>query len=85
MRGTFCKVLIAGVAGASACAQPQQPAPVAAQRFAVPAAESTRPPPPQGYSQEARRIADCLATYPGYDHRTDRIEVRPGVTRRCPL
>jgi hypothetical protein len=91
MRGLFCRALILCAVGASACAQ-TQPAPVtaqtpvavSAQRFAVPAVETTHL-APHGYSEEARRIADCLATYPGYDHRTDQIEVSPGVNRRCPL
>lgn len=38
-----------------------------------------------GYSARARRIADCLATYPNYDPKTDRVKVAPGVTRRCAL
>jgi hypothetical protein len=39
----------------------------------------------KGYSRQARRVADCLATYPGaYDPKTDRVRV--GVqTRRCDL
>jgi len=91
MHGLFSKAVIASAVGASACAQTpptrapaQPPAAVSAQRFAVPAVETTHL-APQGYSDEARRIADCLATYPGYDHRTDQIEVSPGVNRRCPL
>lgn len=91
MRRLFCTALIAAAAGASACAETQPepiaaraPAAVAAQRFATPAVESTHL-APHGYSEHARRIADCLSSYPGYDHRTDSIAVRPGVTRRCPL
>lgn len=39
-----------------------------------------------GYSAKARRMAACLASYPGvYDPRTDLVRVRPGVTRRCTL
>jgi hypothetical protein len=38
-----------------------------------------------GYSAQARRIADCLATHRNYDPRIDRIRVAPGVTRRCGL
>ncbi|WP_133254320.1 hypothetical protein [Phenylobacterium deserti] len=75
-------------ASTSALAQsekkPEQRRPVAvsAERFAQPAAyvESGH-----GYSERARRISDCLATYPNYNWRTDRIQVRPGVTRRCEL
>ena len=91
MRGLFCRTLITAAVGASACAETRPvpvaaraPAAVAAQRFGVSAVEATHL-APHGYSSEARRIADCLASYPGYDHRTDRVEVRPGVTRRCPL
>jgi hypothetical protein len=36
-----------------------------------------------GYSADARRRADCLATYANYDPKSDRIRVAPGVTRRC--
>jgi hypothetical protein len=39
----------------------------------------------QGYSDPSRRIVDCAASFPGYDHRTDLYEVRPGETQRCPL
>lgn len=38
-----------------------------------------------GYSAKARRMADCLASYKGYDPRLDRVVVKPGVTRPCPL
>ena len=91
MRRLFYRALIATTAAASACAEappapdaPPAPAAVSVQRFAFPAIESTHL-PPHGYSETARRAADCLASYPGYDVRTDRIEVRRGVTRRCPL
>ena len=39
----------------------------------------------QGYSARDRHIADCLASYRGYDPATDRVVLRPGVTRRCDL
>ena len=39
----------------------------------------------KGYTARERHMADCLATYPGYDPATDRIAVRPGVTRPCEL
>ncbi|HEY8616458.1 hypothetical protein [Phenylobacterium sp.] len=55
-----------------------------AQRFAQPASYQG-PVTEKGYSARQRRIADCLATYPGYDPRTDRIQVAPGVTRACVL
>lgn len=56
----------------------------AAQRFAQPASHRG-PVMSHGYSARARRIADCLATYPGYDPKSDRVVVRPGVTRPCAL
>ena len=39
----------------------------------------------KGYSLHARRVADCLATYPGaYDPKIDRVRI--GLqTRRCEL
>ena len=55
-----------------------------AQRFAQPASYRG-PVMSHGYSARVRRIADCLATYPGYDPKTDRVIVRPGVARRCDL
>ena len=91
MRGLVCQALIATAVGAAACAgtepappSARPPAAVSAQRFAVPAVEATHL-APHGYSDEARRIADCLASFPSYDYRTDRIEVGRGETRRCPL
>ena len=60
------------------------PAAVSVQRYATPAAETTGA-APTGYSADARRLADCLASYPNYDYRTDRFELSPGVTRPCPL
>ena len=61
---------------------PRRPIAVSAERFAQPAAYVERG---HGYSERVRHISDCLATYPNYDWRTDRIRVRPGVTRRCEL
>ena len=77
----------AGVGVLAACAQ-MEPAPaahppsaVSVQRYAAPATET----PQVGYSAGARRLADCLASYPNYDYRTDEYQAAPGVTRRCPL
>jgi hypothetical protein len=64
-------------------AQAQTPA-AAADRYAVATAYRT-PTPGHGYPADARRRADCLASYPGYDWRSDRIHTRGGVTRPCPL
>ena len=38
----------------------------------------------QGYSARDRHMADCLATYPGYDPAADQVTVG-GVTQPCPL
>ena len=83
-------VFAAAAATLGACAQDAggsgagPPAAVSVQRYANPAVE-TAPGAPKGYSAAARRLADCLASYPNYDVRTDRYELSPGVTRPCPL
>lgn len=94
MRPPVWSALVLSLAGPAAWAQveprtanaarppPKPPAAVSAQRYAQPAAEITSQ---KGYSAESRRAADCLASYPGYDLRTDRIQVSAGVTRPCPL
>jgi len=64
--------------------KPSPPPPPSAERNGAPTSYRT-PAPSQGYSAESRRMADCLATYPGYDPATDRVRVAPGVTRRCEL
>lgn len=61
---------------------PEQAA--AAERYGSPTAYQA-PGPGKGYSADARRRADCLASYPGYDWRTDRIQGRNGESRPCPL
>ena len=38
-----------------------------------------------GYSTSTRRIADCLASYPGYNPKTDLIWSRSGPKQRCKL
>lgn len=86
MRRLMLNVLILSAAATAAFAEPRparEPQAVSAERFAKPAAQVGYT--PHAYSEDARRIADCLATYPSYDHRTDRVEVRPGVTQRCPF
>lgn len=75
-----------------AVAGPSKPAPkapaqsqaqaVAAERYAVRASYVSGG---HGYSARARRITACLAAYPTYDWRTDRVRVRPGVTHPCEL
>ena len=70
-------------------------APRKTQKIDAPAARSAEaygvqtsyrgPPAEKGYSLRARRVADCLATYPGvYDPRTDRVRIGD-QTRRCDL
>jgi hypothetical protein len=73
--------LIVLVCAAAACAE--TPGALQAQSYGAPAAAAVGS--QHGYSDAARRHADCVASYPGYDPRTDTYEVRPGVTRRCPL
>lgn len=38
-----------------------------------------------GYSTSTRRIADCLASFPGYNPKTDMIWSRSAPKQRCPL
>ncbi len=38
-----------------------------------------------GYSSSTRRIADCLASFPGYNPKTDFIWSRSGSKQRCKL
>ncbi|RAK60456.1 hypothetical protein DJ021_11890 [Phenylobacterium hankyongense] len=92
MRQLICASLTLGVlalAAPSAGAEPlktgaRTPAAVSAERFGV-RANYVGPQVGQGYSARARHMTDCLATYPTYDPRTDRVRVRRGVTRRCGL
>lgn len=56
---------------------------VSADSRAVPAAYRG-PTVGHGYTADARRRADCLATYPSYDPRADRIRTDRGA-RRCTL
>lgn len=76
-----------GLALAASAAQAQTASPrpataVSAERFGV-RADYRSPGFGHGYGLEARRQADCLATHPSYDPKTDRVIVRPGVSRRC--
>lgn len=64
--------------------QQEQQAP-SAERYGAPTAYRA-PTPGKGYSAEARRRADCLASFPGaYDPRTDRIHAPNEAPRPCPL
>jgi len=80
---------VAAVAFAAAAAEkprpPPPPAPApAAERYGAPTSYRG-PTPGHGYSARDRHMADCLATYRDYNPVTDRVVVRPGVTRRCEL
>ena len=79
---TLTATSISAFAQSEQTAEPRRPVAVSAERFAQPAAYIQGG---HGYSERVRHISDCLATYPNYDWRTDRIKVRPGVTRRCEL
>jgi hypothetical protein len=92
-------ILIGSSAAALALAPAMQASPAAAKPIskAVPAqapsaermgtpASARAPSPGHGYSERDRRMLDCLASSGGrYDPASDRIAVRPGVTRRCEL
>lgn len=83
--GAAALLLAPGTAGAEKKRPPAKPPQAAsAERHGKPASYRSEP-IGHGYSARERRIADCLASYRGYDPVTDRIVVRPGVTRRCDL
>jgi hypothetical protein len=62
----------------------QQIAANSVDRHAIPATY-TGPQLEVGYSTSTRRIADCLASYPGYNPKTDLIWSRSGPKQRCKL
>lgn len=82
---------------AGAAPRPDPNPPASPVRGAKPAAPAARAPsaesrgvaasyqagPGHGYSPRDRRMLDCLASDPRYDPGSDRILVRPGVTRPC--
>ena len=91
MRAYASTALIAAATliAASVQAQPAVPARVqlaanAVTSYAVQAAY-TGPQLNVGYSVSARRIADCLASFPGYNPKTDMIWSRSAPKQRCPL
>jgi hypothetical protein len=93
MRQLICATLVLGSlvlaapqanAAAQGRAAAQKISAVSAERYGA-QASYRGPALEHGYSARALRIADCLATYPGYDPKSDRVTVRPGVTRRCAL
>jgi len=89
MRTLICAAAATLALVGAAAADPQQSASpqarkqaISAERYASNADYVSRG---HGYSARERRISACLAAYPTYNWRTDRIQVRPGVTRRCDL
>ena len=76
--------LAAPAASAQTMTSTKTPAAIAAERYGM-KASYTGPQLDVGYSRSARRIADCLATFPGYDPKTDLIRLRSGATRHCRL
>jgi hypothetical protein len=83
--GFAAAIALAFMAGGADADTPvaKSPQAVAAQGYGLTANYTSGP--GKGYSAQARRAADCLATYPGYDPKTDRIAVAPGVVRKCSL
>ena len=77
------------LAAASAQAAPaagrvQQMAANSVERHAI-QATYTGPQLDVGYSSSTRRIADCLASFPGYSPKTDYVWSRSGPKQRCKL
>lgn len=91
MRAILSSTLIAAAVLAAGAAQAQPAAPARVQlaalsvaSYAVQAAH-TGPQLEVGYSSSTRRIADCLASFRGYNPKTDMIWARSGAKQRCPL
>ena len=88
MRLTVLLVAGAMTLGAAAQAAPKDPArgqqfaAVSAARYGA-QASYTGPELNVGYSSSSRRIADCLASFPGYNPRTDLIWSRSGPRQHC--
>jgi len=87
--GLIAAVLaLAATAAQAAPAAPTAKTPAraapSAERYAVQASYHSRD-TGRGYSARGRHMVDCLASYRSYDPRTDRVFVRPGVSRRCDL
>ena len=76
--------IAASAASAQTMTTTKTPAAMAAERYGM-KASYTGPQLDVGYSRSERHIADCLATYPRYDPKTDLIRLRSGETRRCRL
>jgi hypothetical protein len=93
MRVPVRTLLIASaVALAAASAQAAPNAPGRVQQMAANSVERhaiqatyTGPQLDVGYSSSTRRIADCLASFPGYNPKTDFVWSRSGPKQRCKL
>jgi len=91
MREIVSTALIAGAVALVTTAAQAAPKDVPHQQFAAAAARYgvqasyTGPQLEVGYSAGARHIADCLASFPGYDPRTDLIRSPSGAVQRCSL
>ena len=92
MREIVSTALIAGAVALVTTAAQAAPKDVPHQQFAAAAAARygvqasyTGPQLEVGYSAGARHIADCLASFPGYDPRTDLIRSPSGAVQRCSL
>jgi hypothetical protein len=90
MRPQIFAALALGASLVSACAahaqdnRPQRVEAISTERFAAEATFRGLT-AGQGYSDQTRRMTDCLVSDRRYDPRIDRIRVAPGVTRRCSL
>ena len=93
MRVPVRTLLIAGAVALTAAtaqaapketARAQQIAANSVERHAI-QATYTGPQLEVGYSSSTRRIADCLASFPGYNPKTDYVWSRFGPKQRCKL
>jgi hypothetical protein len=85
-------VITAAIALTAATAQAAPKEPAGGQQIAANSVERhaiqasyTGPQLEVGYSSSTRRIADCLASFPGYNPKTDFIWSRSGPKQRCRL
>jgi hypothetical protein len=92
MRALVSIAAITGCLLATDAAQAAPDSPVRAQQFAANAAGAyatqaahTGAQLEVGYSASTRRIADCLASFRGYNPKTDKIWSRTGPPQRCKI
>ena len=91
MRAVLSTTLIAAAVLVASAVQ-AEPAPPARVQLAANSVTSysvqaayTGPQLEVSYSTSTRRIADCLASFPGYNPKTDMIWSRTSPKQRCPL